>query len=68
VVSVERFELRISEEDRARLRALAEQTSRTEAGVVRFLIRQATTPLFGDIPSQSVPPLAQRAEEATAAA
>lgn len=45
----DRFEFRISEDDRQRLRALAEQTSRTETGVLRFLIRQAVVPPRGDI-------------------
>ena len=53
----ERFEFRLSEEDRRRLRILAEQTSRTESGVVRFLIRQAGIPQQGDIPSLMVPSL-----------
>jgi len=52
---VERFELRISEEDRQRLRTLAEQTSRTESDVVRFLIRQADAPLPGDITPLRIP-------------
>ena len=36
-----RFELRISDEDRHRLRALAEQQATTESGVFRALLRQA---------------------------
>jgi len=55
VKTFERFEFRLSEEDRRRLRTLAEQTSRTESGVVRFLIRQADIPQRGDIPPLMVP-------------
>jgi len=36
-----RFELRISDEDRQWLRALAEQQATTESGVFRALLRQA---------------------------
>jgi len=36
-----RFELRISDEDRQRLRALAEQQTTTESDAIRALIRQA---------------------------
>ncbi len=36
-----RFELRITDEDRQRLRALAEQQTTTESGAIRALIRQA---------------------------
>jgi hypothetical protein len=36
-----RFELRITDEDRQRLRALAEQQATTESGVFRALLRQA---------------------------
>ncbi len=36
-----RFELRITDEDRQRLRALAEQQATTESGVLRALLRQA---------------------------
>jgi len=64
----ERFEFRISERERERLRDLAAQTSRTESDVVRFLIRQAGVPVNGGIAPLSVPPMAQRAEEKAAAA
>jgi predicted DNA-binding protein len=36
-----RFELRITDEDRQRLRALAEQQATTESGAIRALLRQA---------------------------
>jgi predicted DNA-binding protein len=36
-----RFELRITDEDRQRLRALAVQQTTTESGAIRALIRQA---------------------------
>ena len=36
-----RFELRISDEDRDRLRTLAQQQATTESGVFRALLRQA---------------------------
>jgi predicted DNA-binding protein len=36
-----RFELRITDEDRQRLRALAEEQATTESAVVRALLRQA---------------------------
>jgi len=36
-----RFELRITDEDRQRLRALAEQQATTESDAIRTLIRQA---------------------------
>ena len=36
-----RFELRITEEDRQRLRALAEQRATTESDAIRALIRSA---------------------------
>ncbi len=36
-----RFELRITDEDRQRLRALAEQQATTESGAFRALLRQA---------------------------
>ncbi len=36
-----RFELRITDEDRDRLRALAEQQATTESGAFRALLRQA---------------------------
>ncbi len=36
-----RFELRITEEDRQRLRALAEQQATTESDAIRALIREA---------------------------
>ncbi len=36
-----RFELRITDEDRQRLRALAERQATTESGVFRALLRQA---------------------------
>jgi predicted DNA-binding protein len=36
-----RFELRITDEDRQRLRALAEERVTTESAVVRALLRQA---------------------------
>ena len=36
-----RFELRISDEDRQRLRALAERQATTESGAFRALLRQA---------------------------
>jgi predicted DNA-binding protein len=36
-----RFELRITDEDRQRLRTLAEQQATTESGVFRALLRQA---------------------------
>ncbi len=36
-----RFELRISDEDRDRLRSLAQQQATTESGVFRALLRQA---------------------------
>lgn len=52
----ERFDLRISEEERARLRALATQASRSESDVVRFMIRHASTPIGGALaPIQIVP-------------
>lgn len=60
----ERFEFRISERERQRLRELATQTSRTESDVVRFLIRQAGVPVDGGIAPSSIPPLAQCADEA----
>ncbi len=36
-----RFELRITDEDRQRLRAIAEQQATTESGALRTLLRQA---------------------------
>ena len=36
-----RFELRITDEDRQRLRAVAEQQSQTESDAIRALIREA---------------------------
>jgi hypothetical protein len=36
-----RFELRITDEDRQRLRTLAEQQATTESGAFRALLRQA---------------------------
>ena len=36
-----RFELRITDEDRQRLRALAEQQAQTESDAIRALIREA---------------------------
>ncbi len=36
-----RFELRISDEDRDRLRSLAEQQAQTESDAIRALIREA---------------------------
>ncbi len=36
-----RFELRITDEDRQRLRAIAEQQATTESGAFRVLLRQA---------------------------
>jgi hypothetical protein len=36
-----RFELRITDEDRQRLRTLAEQQATTESGAIRALLRQA---------------------------
>jgi len=36
-----RFELRITDEDRQRLRALAEQTAQNESDAIRALIREA---------------------------
>jgi glucose-6-phosphate-specific signal transduction histidine kinase len=36
-----RFELRISDEDRDRLRTLAEQQAQTESDAIRALIREA---------------------------
>ncbi len=36
-----RFELRITDEDRQRLRTLAERQATTESGVFRALLRQA---------------------------
>ncbi len=36
-----RFELRITDEDRQRLRAIAEQQATTESDAIRALIRQA---------------------------
>ncbi len=36
-----RFELRISDQDRQRLRVLAEQTAQTESAAIRALIRGA---------------------------
>jgi len=67
VVISERFEFRISERERERLRELAAQTSRTESDVVRFLIRQAGVPVNGGIAPLVIPPLARRAAEVTAA-
>jgi hypothetical protein len=40
VKTPDRFELRMSSEDRLRLRTIAECSQRTEADVVRLLIRQ----------------------------
>jgi len=68
VATSERFEFRISERERARLRELAAQTSRTESGVVRFLIQQAGVPVNGGIVPLSVPPMARCVEEKAAAA
>jgi hypothetical protein len=36
-----RFELRITDEDRQRLRAIAEQQATTESGAIRAWLRQA---------------------------
>ncbi len=36
-----RFELRITDEDRQRLRTLAERQTTTESGAIRALLRQA---------------------------
>jgi hypothetical protein len=36
-----RFELRITDEDRQRLRSLAQQQATTESGALRALLRQA---------------------------
>jgi predicted DNA-binding protein len=36
-----RFELRITDDDRQRLRAVAEQQSQTESAAIRALIREA---------------------------
>ncbi len=67
MVTNERFEFRISERERERLRELAAQTSRTESDVVRFLIRQASVPVNGGIAPLVIPTLAQCVDEVTAA-
>ncbi len=54
-----RFELRITDEDRQRLRALAEQQATTESGALRALLRQAE--------SVTNTPSVERKEERTAA-
>ena len=41
VIARKRFELRITDEDRQRLRAVAEQQSQTESAAIRALIREA---------------------------
>jgi hypothetical protein len=43
-----RFELRITDEDRQRLRALAEQHATTESDAIRALIREANIRLRGE--------------------
>ncbi len=43
-----RFELRIGDEDRQRLRLLAAQTSTTESDALRALIRRAELPAQGE--------------------
>jgi len=43
-----RFELRITDEDRQRLRAIAEQQATTESDAVRALIREANIRLSGE--------------------
>jgi hypothetical protein len=64
----DRFEFRISERERQRLRELAAQTDRTESGVLRFLIRQAGVPINGGIAPLIVPSHPEKGEEAVAAA
>ncbi len=41
VIARKRFELRITDEDRQRLRAVAEQQAQTESAAIRALIREA---------------------------
>ncbi len=54
--AVDRFELRMSSEDRLRLRTLAECSRRTEADVVRLLIRQVEPAHVGlGIPTMALP-------------
>ncbi len=43
-----RFELRITDEDRQRLRTLAEQQATTESAAIRALIREANIRLSGE--------------------
>ncbi len=43
-----RFELRITDEDRQRLRVLAEQQATTESDAIRALIREANIRLSGE--------------------
>jgi hypothetical protein len=43
-----RFELRITDEDRQRLRAIAQQQATTESDALRALIREANSRLGGE--------------------
>lgn len=47
VKAKDRFDMRISAEDRRHLRTLAERSQRTEAAVVRLLIRQVAPEHIG---------------------